>query len=101
MKNTLHIGGILLVLTLPAFLAVQAQPLSWNSSFTPAWGNGNTNGNANNIDGKGLNIATAVTISSGAFTSNNGQNTPSVQGSNIVVAGSSSRIKLSPNFNNA
>ncbi len=98
MRKTLHKAGILLIFLCHQSLPAFSQTLSWGNSFSPAWTNGNTNGNATNVGGQGVNIATAVNLSGGAFAASSGNATPSVLGSNVVVAGSASRLNLSPNF---
>lgn len=98
-RTTIIAGAILLLIQLP--VTGQAQVLDWLTSFIPAWGNGNANGNAPNVSGTGLNLATTITISNGTFEQalgNSGALTPTVSGATFTVPGSPTRLQITPNF---
>ena len=95
MRNTFVIPCILLLCI--CTLQSKAQLLNWGTSFSPAWASGNTSGTAPNVS-PGLNVGVNITISGGAFAASGGNNTPTVAGTNVVVAGSTNRLNLTPNF---
>jgi hypothetical protein len=79
----------------------QSQVVNWLTSFVPLWSNGNTNGNAFNISGTGLDLTSTVQISGGSFVKTNGSsgsNTPTVAGATYTVPGSSQRLQIATNF---
>lgn len=85
------------------FLYSEAQPnLNWASSFSPAWANGNTSGNAINISGSGINCtATATMVGGGTYMGalgGSGAQTPTVAGATFTVPGTTNRIQITPNF---
>lgn len=92
---------VILLWTQPNFNTLYGQTLNWATSFNPSWSNGNVNGNTADLTGKGLNLATMISISGGTFGQSSGNTTPTILGNNIQVAGSSSRLEIAPNFNTA
>ncbi|HEX7902714.1 MAG TPA: T9SS type A sorting domain-containing protein [Chitinophagaceae bacterium] len=92
---------IILLWAQPNHNSLYSQTLNWTTSFSPSWANGNTNGNAPNLAGTGLNLATTLSISNGVFSQSSGNNTPTILGNTIQVAGSSSRLEIAPNFSTA
>lgn len=85
------------------FLYSNAQPnLNWASSFSPAWADGNTTGNAINISGSGINCtATATMVGGGTYMGalgGSGAQTPTVAGATFTVPGTTNRIQVTPNF---
>jgi hypothetical protein len=103
MKKLILIAGLCLLF---ASGPVNSQPpniLNWLSSFVPAWSNGNTSGNANNVNGSSVCAATNVTISGGAFVQalgTIGAPTPCVSGATFTVPGSPQRLQVTPDFSN-
>lgn len=78
--------------------------LNWASSFSPTWSNGNTNGNASNVAGSGINAAaSAIIVGSGSFQQalgSSGSQTPTVNGATFTVPGISNRLQVTPNYSN-
>ncbi len=76
--------------------------LSWSSSFSPTWADGNTSGNAPNIGGYSINgTATATIIGGGSFMQalgGSGAQTPTVSGATFTVPGTTNRIQVTPNY---
>ncbi len=78
--------------------------LNWGNSFSPSWSHGALNRTANNISGNSINCVATVSMSGpGSFTlamGSSGAQTPTVNGAVFTVPGASSRIQITPNFNN-
>lgn len=77
----------------------QTYTLNWASSFSSAWADGATNGNAFNIGGSGINCTVNVTKSGGAFASFSGPMSPTVN-SSIIVGGSSKNLQVAVDYTN-
>jgi hypothetical protein len=78
----------------------QTYTLNWASSFSPAWANGATSGNANNIGGSGINCSVSIVKSGGTFASSGGITAPTVANSLVTVPGSGSNILVALDFSN-
>lgn len=89
--------------TILLFLYSEAQPhLNWAASFSPSWADGNTNGNATNVGGSGINCtATLTMVGGGVFTNalgGSGAQTPTVSGATFTIPATTNRIQVTPNF---
>lgn len=75
--------------------------LSWSSSFSPAWNDGDISGDATNINGSAINCNTICSISSGVFKQalgNSGAKTPTVSGASFTVPGSSNCLQICSDY---
>src|SRR5687768_9270326 len=101
MRKTILIAGLALLCLSQPGLKAQVN-LNWQSSFSPAWNNGNTNGNAPNIGGNSINGSVSATITGGgSFAQANGSygaQTPTVSGATFTVPASANRLQVTPNF---
>lgn len=98
MRTTILMAGMTLL-----FLFSEAQPnLNWAASFSPTWSDGNTNGNASNVGGSGINCtATLTMVGGGVFTNalgGSGAQTPTVSGATFTIPATTNRIQVTPNF---
>lgn len=94
-------AGIALLFLFTSKLEAQIN-LSWSSSFSPTWADGNTSGNAPNIGGYSINgTATATIYGGGSFMQalgGSGAQTPTVSGATFTVPGTTNRIQVTPNY---
>lgn len=78
--------------------------LQWGSSFSPSWSNGATSRNAPNISGYSVGCTASVSINGGGnfqpAMGSYGSQSPTVSGAVFTVPGATSRIQITPNFNN-
>ncbi len=102
MNKPLLIAGSCLLLTANGLFSQIT--LNWGTSFSPSWSNGALSRTANNINGNSINGTATVSMTGpGAFTQamgSSGSQTPTVSGAVFTVPGASSRIQITPNFNN-
>ena len=102
MNKPLLIAGACLLLT--ANTLFSQITLNWGSSFSPSWSNGALSSTASNINGYSINGTASVSMTGpGSFTlamGSYGSQTPTVSGAVFTVPEASSRIQLTPNFNN-
>jgi len=101
MRKPLLIAGTYLLFFITTLSA--QQKLKWQSSFVPAWSNGNMYGHANNVGGYALlscdvdfNITGGGTFEKVRGTM--GPASPSVTHANYIVPGSTERIQFSTDF---
>lgn len=102
MRKTILITGLILLI---AKQSPKAQlHLQWGSSFSPSWSNGATSRNAPNISGYSVGCTASVSISGGGSfqpaMGSYGSQSPTVSGAVFTVPGATSRIQITPNFNN-
>ena len=101
MRKTILIAGLALLCLSQNGLKAQIN-LNWLSSFSPAWNNGNTNGNAPNIGGNSINGSVSATINGGGtFAQANGSSgaqTPTVSGATHTIPASVNKLQVTPNF---
>lgn len=101
--NKLFITPLICLLSFFSFFRAHSQSytLNWASSFSPAWSNGATSGTATNIGGSGINSSVSMVMSGGVYAtshSGSGIQTPTVSGSDFVVANSSANLEVSVNY---
>lgn len=77
--------------------------LNWNSSYSPAWANGDMSGTASNIGGNSISCSASVSITGpGNFTNamgSFGAQTPTVSGAVFTIPGASNRLQITTNYN--
>ncbi len=102
MRKTILITGLVLLLSKQS---PKAQlHLQWGSSFSPSWSNGALSRNAPNISGYSVGCNASVSINGGGSfqpaMGSYGSQSPTVSGAVFTVPGATSRIQVTPNFNN-
>lgn len=100
MRKPILVAGLALLFTK---ISLQAQiNLNWSSSFSPAWSNGNTSGNAINVGGYSINCSTNLTMVGGGVyvlaLGGSGAQTPTVSGATFTVPGTTNRLQVTTNY---
>ncbi len=102
MRKTILITGLVLLVAKQSPMA--QLHLQWGSSFSPSWSNGALSRNAPNISGYSVGCTASVGISGGGSflpaMGSYGSQSPTVSGAVFTVPGASSRLQVTPNFNN-
>ncbi len=95
------VAGILITSTK---LQGQTYTLNWGSSFSSGWSDGQTNRNASNIGGSGINCNVQLNRSGGVFTNvydtYGGAMTPTVSGTVYTIPGSSNNLLVALEYAN-